>query len=90
MDTTTSTQAIGQTYSMLADFSANKTPRNNLQIMIQANESVELAFSADATVPFYTLPAGFTEVILPKFYPQGQIFARVSGNETHNVTVNIW
>ncbi len=89
-DITTSTQDIGQTYSLLADFSSNKTHANNLQLMIQAHESVELAYSADAESPFYTLPAGFNEVTLEKFYPRGQLFARISGNETHPVTVNVW
>jgi len=90
MDVTSFTADIGQDYALLADFTANATTRNHLQLLIQAHESVELAWSSDAASPFYTLPAGFTNIALPNFYPRGKIYARVSGNENRSVTINIW
>lgn len=89
-DITTASKEVGQTYELLADFSGNTLKRNNLQILISAHEKVELAHDPNDPEPFYTLPAGFTQMVMRNFYPQGKFYVRVGGNQSRNVTINIW
>jgi len=89
-DITSATKEVGQAYELLADFSGNTIKRNNLQILITSHESVELAHDPSDPEPFYTLPPGFTQMTLHSSYPRGKVYARVSGNQTRSLTINIW
>lgn len=90
MDVTSFTAQVGDSYTLLADFSVNSNVYHNMQLMIGSHDKVELAWSADPASPFYTLPAGFTTAILPNFLARGKVYARVTSNEPKDVTINIW
>lgn len=83
-------EGVGTSYVEIADFSENKYPKYNLQIMTPQAKQLHLAKYPDQEEPTTIIPEGFSSATFDNYKPSGKLYAKVVGSGTATITVNVW
>ena len=84
------TEGVGTSYVEIADFSKNKYPKYNLQLLSPEAKEIHLARHPDQEYPTTIVPQGVPAVVFDNYKPAGKLYAKIVGTGTAKTTVNIW